>query len=164
MIEKPRARRARNHMVNCWREPIHEWAVILAGGDGTRLRELSYEVSGDRRPKQFCEFFGGKTLTLGTGSGRFSSTRTHSLCLTRRTEYITGGSCLTSDWARNSYSPQIGALHPPSPWLSLKLCGEIPVARSRFFRQTITSANPRFSARLSIGHCGSREFVKTGSC
>src|SRR5258707_13238406 len=44
------------------REPIHEWAVILAGGDGTRLRELSYRVSGDRRPKQFCEFFGGKTL------------------------------------------------------------------------------------------------------
>src|SRR5260370_6748654 len=66
MIEKPRARRARNHMVNCWREPIHEWAVILAGGDGTRLRELSYEVSGDRRPKQFCEFFGGKTLFAHT--------------------------------------------------------------------------------------------------
>jgi len=66
MIEKPRGRRARNHMVNCWREPIHEWAVILAGGDGTRLRELSYEVSGDRRPKQFCEFFGGKTLLAHT--------------------------------------------------------------------------------------------------
>src|SRR5436190_23638162 len=66
MIEKPRARRARNHMVNCWREPIHEWAVILAGGDGTRLRELSFEVSGDHRPKQFCEFFGGKSLLAHT--------------------------------------------------------------------------------------------------
>src|SRR3989442_448766 len=66
MIEKPRARRARHHMVNCWREPIHEWAVILAGGDGTRLRELSYEVSGDRRPKQFCEFFGGMNLFAPT--------------------------------------------------------------------------------------------------
>jgi len=160
MIEKSGARRARNQIVDCWREPDHEWAVILAGGDGTRLRELSYEVSGAS-----ANSLAGRPCwpTLGTGSGRFSSTRTHSLCLTRRTEYITGGSCLTSDWARNSYSPQIGALHPPSPWLSLKLCGEIPVARSRFFRQTITSANPRFSARLSIGHCGSREFVKTGS-
>ena len=40
-------------VVYAGREPIHEWAVILAGGDGTRLRELSYRVSGDRRPKQF---------------------------------------------------------------------------------------------------------------
>ena len=49
-----------------WHEPKHEWAVILAGGDGTRLRELSYKVSGDRRPKQFCEFFGGKSLLAHT--------------------------------------------------------------------------------------------------
>jgi mannose-1-phosphate guanylyltransferase len=55
-----------SHPVNGWREPIHEWAVILAGGDGTRLRELSYEVSGDRRPKQFCAFFGGKSLLAHT--------------------------------------------------------------------------------------------------
>jgi mannose-1-phosphate guanylyltransferase len=49
-----------------WHEPNHEWAVILAGGDGTRLREFSYKVSGDRRPKQFCEFFGGKSLLAHT--------------------------------------------------------------------------------------------------
>jgi len=55
-----------SHIVNGWREPIHEWAVILAGGDGTRLRELSYRVSGDRRPKQFCKFFGGKSLLAHT--------------------------------------------------------------------------------------------------
>ena len=44
----------------------HEWAVILAGGDGTRLSEFSHKVSGDRRPKQFCEFFGGKSLLAHT--------------------------------------------------------------------------------------------------
>ena len=49
-----------------WHEPKHEWAVILAGGDGTRLREFTYEVSGDRRPKQFAEFFGGKSLLAHT--------------------------------------------------------------------------------------------------
>jgi mannose-1-phosphate guanylyltransferase len=52
-------------MTGC-HEPKHEWAVILAGGDGTRLREFSYKVSGDRRPKQFCEFFGGKSLLAHT--------------------------------------------------------------------------------------------------
>jgi len=66
MMGKPRTGPARGHMINDWREPIHEWAVILAGGDGTRLRELSYKVSGDRRPKQFSEFFGGKTLLAHT--------------------------------------------------------------------------------------------------
>src|SRR5580658_564675 len=40
----------------------HRWAVVLAGGDGTRLQELTQRISGDSRPKQFCEFFGGKTL------------------------------------------------------------------------------------------------------
>jgi len=40
----------------------HRWAVVLAGGDGTRLQELSSRISGDGRPKQFCHFFGGKSL------------------------------------------------------------------------------------------------------
>jgi mannose-1-phosphate guanylyltransferase len=40
----------------------HRWAVVLAGGDGTRLQELTYRISGDARPKQFCQFFGGKSL------------------------------------------------------------------------------------------------------
>ena len=40
----------------------HRWAVVLAGGDGTRLQELTYRIAGDSRPKQFCHFFGGKSL------------------------------------------------------------------------------------------------------
>jgi mannose-1-phosphate guanylyltransferase len=40
----------------------HRWAVVLAGGDGTRLQDLTYRISGDMRPKQFCNFFGGKSL------------------------------------------------------------------------------------------------------
>ena len=38
------------------------WAVILAGGDGTRLRKLTRAVAGDDRPKQFCQIIGDKTL------------------------------------------------------------------------------------------------------
>jgi mannose-1-phosphate guanylyltransferase len=38
------------------------WAAILAGGDGRRLKTLTRSMAGDARPKQFCEFFGGRTL------------------------------------------------------------------------------------------------------
>jgi mannose-1-phosphate guanylyltransferase len=39
-----------------------EWAVILAGGDGTRLKSLTRQIAGDERPKQFCSVLGKKTL------------------------------------------------------------------------------------------------------
>lgn len=38
------------------------WAVILAGGDGTRLRSMTRAIAGDDRPKQFCSIVGGRTL------------------------------------------------------------------------------------------------------
>lgn len=40
----------------------NEWAVILAGGDGTRLKSLTRKIAGDERPKQFCSVLGGVTL------------------------------------------------------------------------------------------------------
>ncbi len=41
---------------------LHCWAVLLAGGDGTRLQRLTHRIAGDSRPKQFCRIFGGKSL------------------------------------------------------------------------------------------------------
>jgi mannose-1-phosphate guanylyltransferase len=38
------------------------WAVLLAGGDGTRLQSLTHKIAGDSRPKQFCRIFGDKSL------------------------------------------------------------------------------------------------------
>lgn len=40
----------------------NRWAVILAGGDGTRLRSLTRAIAGDDRPKQFCPILGDETL------------------------------------------------------------------------------------------------------
>ncbi len=42
------------------------WAVILAGGDGVRLRSLTRFICGDNRPKQFCPLFEGATLLGNT--------------------------------------------------------------------------------------------------
>lgn len=49
----------------------NSWAVILAGGDGTRLTTLTRLISGDARPKQFCPIFGGRTL-LGETRARLA--------------------------------------------------------------------------------------------
>jgi mannose-1-phosphate guanylyltransferase len=38
------------------------WAVILAGGDGTRLQSMTRTITGDNRPKQFVPVIGGSTL------------------------------------------------------------------------------------------------------
>jgi mannose-1-phosphate guanylyltransferase len=44
----------------------HRWGVILAGGDGNRLRPLTHLVSEDDRPKQFCPLLDGQTLLAQT--------------------------------------------------------------------------------------------------
>src|SRR5213594_3740124 len=41
-------------------------AVVLAGGDGTRLRSLTRQLAGDDRPKQFCHLLGAETLLGAT--------------------------------------------------------------------------------------------------
>src|SRR6266481_9821716 len=44
----------------------HVWAVVLAGGQGMRLRELTRHVYGDDRPKQYAVLTGGKSLLRQT--------------------------------------------------------------------------------------------------
>jgi mannose-1-phosphate guanylyltransferase len=45
---------------------MRRWGVVLAGGEGTRLRELTRRIAGDERPKQFCALLGGATLLAET--------------------------------------------------------------------------------------------------
>src|SRR5580700_2930559 len=46
--------------------PRNLWAVLLAGGDGTRLRDLTVRIAGDDRPKQFCPIVGTESLLRQT--------------------------------------------------------------------------------------------------
>lgn len=62
MIENPKNKAQKNDSA----PDNHRWGVILAGGDGTRLRSLTRLVSGDDRPKQFSPLMGGRTLLAQT--------------------------------------------------------------------------------------------------
>jgi len=60
----------------------NEWAVILAGGDGTRLKSLTRKIAGDERPKQFCSVLGKTSLLEQT------SKRTALALASERTLYV----------------------------------------------------------------------------
>src|SRR5438105_2860772 len=46
--------------------PESPWSLILAGGDGVRLKSLTRAITGDPRPKQFCPLLDGETLLQRT--------------------------------------------------------------------------------------------------
>ena len=50
------------HFSKAEQERSDAWAVLLAGGDGTRLKGLTRKITGDFRPKQFCRIFGERSL------------------------------------------------------------------------------------------------------
>ena len=58
-----RSRRQRQEMSQ---EAGSLWAVVLAGGEGVRLRPLVRRAFGDERPKQFCALLGPRTLLRQT--------------------------------------------------------------------------------------------------
>lgn len=51
------------------RSERRDWGIVLAAGDGTRLRSLTQDHSGAAVPKQFCSLSGGRTL-LGDALAR----------------------------------------------------------------------------------------------
>jgi mannose-1-phosphate guanylyltransferase len=62
--------------------------MILAGGDGMRLRSLTQRITGDERPKQFCPVIGGRTLLEQTWrrTGQVAPPERTLLVFTRRHE------------------------------------------------------------------------------
>jgi mannose-1-phosphate guanylyltransferase len=57
-----------NHLPASGLRRGERWAVILAGGDGTRLQSMTRTITGDDRPKQFVPVIGGSTLLDQTRS------------------------------------------------------------------------------------------------
>ena len=40
----------------------HRWAIVLAGGDGDRMRPVIEPWLGQHRPKQYCSFVGRRSM------------------------------------------------------------------------------------------------------
>jgi mannose-1-phosphate guanylyltransferase len=77
---------------------VTPWAVVLAGGEGTRLRPLIRRVLGDERPKQYVPLLGPQSLlrqTLDRVALRMPVSRTVVVTVRAHTGYIaqefTGG-------------------------------------------------------------------------
>jgi mannose-1-phosphate guanylyltransferase len=72
--------------------PKAPWAIVLAGGEGRRLRPLTRYVCGDDRPKQFAALVGGRSLlrqTLDRIRPRIPLARTVVVTHVRDAEYVT---------------------------------------------------------------------------
>jgi len=41
---------------------LHRWGIVLAGGEGTRMRSLTTRWLGEERPKQYCTFTGSRSM------------------------------------------------------------------------------------------------------
>jgi mannose-1-phosphate guanylyltransferase len=79
------------------------WALILAGGDGVRLRPLTQQITGDERRKQFCALLSDDTLWAET-FGRAARSVSPSRILTVVTETHASfyGALLRTTWPRRA--------------------------------------------------------------
>ena len=79
------------------------WALILAGGDGVRLRPLTQQITGDERRKQFCALLSDDTLwaeTFGRPAGSVSPSRI--LTVVTETHASFYGALLRTTWPRRA--------------------------------------------------------------
>src|SRR6185295_4538276 len=80
-----RACRARPVEGNDVTDEARNWAIIMAGGAGHRLRPLTRLISGDDRPKQYCRVVGRATMLGATRARLSASIRSdRTLCVVNR--------------------------------------------------------------------------------
>jgi mannose-1-phosphate guanylyltransferase len=78
------------------------WAVVLAGGDGVRLRPYVERRFGEARPKQYCAFSGGRSMLQHTLS--------RAACLASAERTVTVVSSAHAAWARPQLTDHAGTV------------------------------------------------------
>jgi mannose-1-phosphate guanylyltransferase len=128
-----------------------EWAVILAGGDGTRLKSLTRHIAGDERPKQFCSVLSHRTLLQETQlrSG-LELARERTLYIVNRAHENYYASTL-ADEAANNWVVQPGnrGTAPAILYSLLRIAARDPKAIVAFFPSDhYISDNQKFMAHI----------------
>jgi len=57
------------------------WAIVLAGGEGSRLHGLTADASGVAVPKQYCSLTGGQSLLIDTVQRAASVVEPNHICV-----------------------------------------------------------------------------------
>lgn len=87
--------------------PSNCWALVLAGGDGTRLQELTRRITGNPIPKQYCRLLGDQSLLEAT------LTRVESFAPRERTVVIVNENHLDVGWEQVRSLPRENILIQP---------------------------------------------------
>ena len=129
----------------------HVWAVLLAGGDGTRLRNLTVRIAGDDRPKQYCPIIGAESLLSQTRARLdplFSGDR-QVFVVSRAHERYYSKELADARESLVIAQPQTGALRSESLLRSFRSCRQILTRSWGSFPAIITTPMTSRSGRLS---------------
>ncbi|MGD9590614.1 MAG: sugar phosphate nucleotidyltransferase [Pyrinomonadaceae bacterium] len=110
-------------------------AIILAGGDGTRLRSITRLVTGDERPKQFCKIFGDDTLldhTLERTASLIAPSNTYFSLTEKHWRYFSSALANVPE-SRLVVQPENRGTAPAILYSLLRLAGTAPDAPVAFF-------------------------------
>jgi mannose-1-phosphate guanylyltransferase len=129
----------------------NEWAVILAGGDGTRLKSLTRHIAGDERPKQFCSVLGRGTLLEETQSrAALELAPERTLCVVNRAHENYYTPTLSCQAAKHLVvQPSNRGTAPAILYSLLRIAARDPKAVVTFFPSDhYISDNPKFMAQI----------------
>ncbi len=110
-------------------------AVILAGGDGMRLRSLTRAIAGDECPKQFCPILGGETLLdLSRNRTALSVARENTyFSLTKKHERFYSRSLWDVPRDQQVIQPENRGTAPAILYSLFRLAKSAPAAKVAFF-------------------------------